>query len=96
MEKRADAVKHFVRRCLLPRVRLSPSDALFCSRFLQFAFRADSSLPVFVVARRVLSQLSRALCAWSEDEVRNLARFVGDLLPWMQLQVTRLLGAADD
>lgn len=79
-----DTMLEFIQLCILPRARMSPRDALFCSRFVMFlaAFEAQNfSLSTFVEV--MVEKLPYVVMASSELEAGRLAVVYNDIFTWL-------------
>jgi len=71
----------FIQHCIFPRCVLSPTDAVYCARFilLLHTIGAFNFSSLFTYDKAV-SDISFAVFSCTEDEAKNYGRFLEELL----------------
>jgi THO complex subunit 2 len=79
---RAQVIAQFTQRMIVPRAKISPMDAFFCARFVRLMH--DLGTPNFASLsfydKLFGDQLIPTVFHMSDDEIRNYARFLADIL----------------
>ncbi|TIC46980.1 hypothetical protein E3Q08_00348 [Wallemia mellicola] len=93
------ATNYYIQYCIMPRVVLSPEDALYCARFSKLMHASGvPSFPTLLFYDKVFCESPSAILSSStENEARNYARFLTELLSevagWQKDEKTYLAGA---
>ena len=91
-EVQAAAAKEFVQYCILPRLFLSPADAMYCAEFLQVIHQyGPCGLRLLSIIDRLFKELGYIVRCCTPKEAVNLGIFFADLLgivsTWRQQKV---------
>ncbi|TIB69573.1 hypothetical protein E3P77_00340 [Wallemia ichthyophaga] len=80
--RRNSSINFYIQYCIMPRVVLSPEDALYCARFSKLMHNYGvPSFPTLLFLDRILCESPSAILSSStENEARNYARFLTEIL----------------
>lgn len=71
----------FIRHCLLPRVTLSPTDALYCARFLREIIELDTKyFSIVHFFSNALKTVNSLLGGSTQNESSRFGRFIGEMI----------------
>ena len=73
------AIQSYISECISPRCRISPEDAMFCSRFTSLLHKIDTpNFYLFFFYDSIIESLERIIYGLTEDEASNVAIFLQD------------------
>ena len=81
VDAQSAAAREFVQHCMLPRLLISPRDAIYCVEFLKRAHKLDSpGFRLLLVLDRLFKELAFMARCTTERESINLGIFFGELM----------------